>query len=131
MVAVKDGYKRFVGLDASTNDMPRPFIYGAYHHISVPGRGGERTEPSTVVGSICENHDRFGEDRPLPPLEAGDIAVIHTCGAHAFAMGHNYNGKVRHAEVLLASDGELREIRRRETCEDLFRTVVDSPVDLD
>lgn len=135
VVAIKDGYKRFVGLDASSNDMPRPFIYDAYHHISVPGasegKSGARSEEVTVVGSICENNDRFGENRLLPPLDVGDLVVVHNCGAHAFAMGHNYNGKLRHAEVLLESGGNLTEIRRAEGFDDIFRTVLDPPISLD
>jgi diaminopimelate decarboxylase len=128
VVAVKESYKKFVGLDASSSDMPRPFIYDAYHHLSVLGRDGAETEVVTVVGSICENNDRFGEDRLLPRVEVGDLVVVHTCGAHAFAMGHNYNGKLRHAEYLLESGGSFRQIRREETTEDLFRTVIDPPV---
>ncbi len=124
VVVIKDGYKKFVGIDASANDMPRPAIYGAYHHISVMTKiPGEKFETVSVVGSICENNDQFARDRELPRVKRGDTVVIHNCGGHAFAMGHNYNGKPRHAEYLIAENGEIRQIRRAETVEDLYKTV--------
>lgn len=124
VTAVKDGYRRYAGLDASANDMPRPFIYGAYHHASVLDREtGVDDQPVTLVGSICENSDRFTDERLLPKLEVGDVVVLHNCGAHAHSMGFNYNGKLRHAEYLLREDGSLDEIRRSETLDDLFATV--------
>lgn len=129
---IKDGYKKFVGIDASSNDLPRPSIYGAYHYVTLL-KGSRRAladiekidkEPVTVVGTICENNDQLAKDRELPVCEPGDIIVIHNSGAHAYAMGHNYNGKLRHAEYLLQENGELRMIRRAETFEDLYATTV-------
>jgi diaminopimelate decarboxylase len=120
---VKDSYKKFIGIDASANDMPRPSIYDAYHYVSVLN-GGEEKEVVSVVGTICENNDQFAKDRELPVCKIGDSVVIHNCGAHAHSMGHNYNGKPRHAEYLLQEDGEIRMIRRAETIEDLYSTVV-------
>lgn len=127
VVVIKDSYKKFVGIDASTNDMPRPAFYDAYHHISVvknSGGGGNKdgsVEIVSIVGSICENNDQFGKDRNLPVCEIGDIVVIHNCGGHARAMAHNYNGKLRHAEYLLRSGGEIIKVRDCETIEDLFK----------
>lgn len=128
VVAIKDGYKKFVGIDASSNDMPRPSIYGAYHYVTVVKKGGQAVpwnelEKISIVGSICENNDQFAKDRELPACEIGDIVVIHNCGGHAYAMGHNYNGKLRHAEYLVAANGDLRMIRRAETIKDLYKTV--------
>ncbi|MFA5799909.1 MAG: hypothetical protein WC840_03030, partial [Candidatus Peribacteraceae bacterium] len=121
---IKRGYKTFVGIDASSSDMPRPAIYDAYHHVSVLGKD-DRPERETVnlVGTVCENNDQFARDRPLPLIEVGDRIIIHNCGAHAYAMGNNYNGKTRSAEYLLESSGAIRQIRRAETIEDIFRTV--------
>lgn len=122
VVLVKDGYKKFVGIDASTNDMPRPAFYDAYHHVSVLT---DEVKPETVsiVGSICENNDQFAKDRKLPVCKPGDIVIIHNSGGHARAMGHNYNGRLRHAEYLLEIAGNLRQIRRAETFKDLYATV--------
>ena len=123
---IKDGYKKFIGLDANCNHMPRPSIYGAYHHASVLGKDAakETLEKVNVVGRICENNDQFAQDRELPTIEVGDFVAIHNCGAHAFAMGHNYNGQPRSAEYLLQPDGTIKKIRHAETIEDMFRTVV-------
>lgn len=130
VVVIKDGYKKFVGIDASTNDMPRPAFYDAYHYISVVknredgsnvGIGDGGAEVVSVVGSICENNDQFGKDRKLPVCEVGDIVVIHNCGGHARAMAHNYNGKLRHAEYLLRDGGEIVKVRDCEIIEDLFK----------
>lgn len=121
---IKRGYKTFVGIDASSADMPRPAIYDAYHHVSVLGKDGAvERETVNVVGTVCENSDQFAKDRSLPKVAIGDRIVIHNCGAHAFVMGHNYNGKTRAAEYLLESSGTIRQIRRAETIDDLFRTV--------
>ena len=119
---IKDSYKKFVGLDVSTNDMPRPAFYGAYHHVTVLNDARDK-EVYSVVGTICENNDQFAKSRELPVASVGDLVVIHNCGAHARVMGHNYNGKPRHAEYLLEESGALRQIRRAETIEDLFNTV--------
>lgn len=122
VTVVKDGYKKFVGIDANANDMPRPSIYGAFHYITALTDETAR-ETVSVVGRICENNDQFARDRHLPRLKSGDVLAIHNCGAHAFAMGHNYNGHPRHAEFLLTADGAFEQIRRAETVEDLFDTV--------
>lgn len=119
---IKDSYKKFVGVDACSNDMPRPAIYGAYHHISVLNDSDER-ETVSIAGGICENNDQFGRDRLLPVCSPGDVVAIHNCGAHAYAMGHNYNGRLRHAEYLRGLNGDIRQIRRAETLDDYFRTV--------
>lgn len=121
VIVIKDSYKKFVGIDASSNDMPRPSIYGAYHHATVMNDNKEK-EVVSIVGRICENNDQLAQDRLLPKCEIGDVVLIHNCGGHAYAMGHNYNGRCRHAEYLLQENGELRMIRRAETFEDLYRT---------
>jgi diaminopimelate decarboxylase len=121
VIVIKDSYKKFVGIDASSNDMPRPSIYGAYHHATVMKESDEK-ELVSIVGRICENNDQLAQDRLLPKCEIGDVVLIHNCGGHAFAMGHNYNGRPRHAEYLLQENGELRMIRRAETFEDLYKT---------
>lgn len=120
----KNTYKKYIGLDACACNLMRPAMYGAYHHITVLGK---EQAPLTcvydVVGSLCENNDKFAIDRPLPKVEIGDILVIHDTGAHGHSMGYNYNGKLRSAEVLLAEDGSHRLIRRAETPKDYFATL--------
>lgn len=117
-------YKEYIGLDASMADLMRPGLYGAYHHISVIGKeGAEASETYDVVGSLCENNDKFAVDRKLPPIERGDLVAIHDTGAHGRAMGFNYNGKLRPAELLLQEDGSVREIRRKESLADYFATL--------
>ena len=122
---IKRTYKTFVGLDATMANLMRPGLYGAYHHITVPGKENT-TERETVdvVGSLCENNDKFAIDRDLPRLSPGDLVVIHDAGAHGHAMGFNYNGKLRSAELLLRPDGSVKLIRRAETIEDYFATLV-------
>ena len=120
---IKKGYKRFAGIDAGMNDLPRPAIYGAYHHVSVLGRRQTaRREKISVVGRLCENNDQFARNRLLPRVRPGDHIVLHNAGAHSYAMGHNYNNRTRSAEYLIAGDGSLCKIRRAETIRDLFRT---------
>jgi len=122
---LKRSYKQYAGLDASMANLMRPGMYGAYHHISVPAKAHlPATERYDVTGSLCENNDKFALDRDLPPLEPGDLVVIHDAGAHGHAMGFNYNGKLRSAELLLTADGGERLIRRAETVEDYFATIV-------
>ena len=118
-------YKEYVGVDACAADLMRPAVYGAYHHITAAGKEDVPC-PQTVdvTGSLCENCDKFAVDRSLPPLEAGDLLVIHDTGAHGHSMGYNYNGKLRSAELLLQEDGGVRLIRRAETPEDYFATAV-------
>ncbi|OGH94667.1 MAG: diaminopimelate decarboxylase [Candidatus Magasanikbacteria bacterium RIFOXYD2_FULL_41_14] len=119
-VVIKNSHKKFIGIDASSNDLPRPSIYGAYHHATVLNKTSKR-ENVTIVGSICENNDQLATDRLLPKCEIGDIIVLHNAGGHAYAMGHNYNGKTRHAEYLLMNKSNLKCIRRAETIADLFK----------
>ena len=121
---IKRTYKTFVGLDASMADLMRPGLYGAYHHISLPGKLAEPAAGQyDVTGSLCENNDKFAIDRPLPEPAVGDLVVIHDTGAHGQAMGFNYNGKLRPAELLLRPDGSVQQIRRAETLEDYFATI--------
>jgi diaminopimelate decarboxylase len=121
---VKQTYKTFVGLDASMSDLMRPGMYGAYHHITVLGKEDRPADHVyDVTGSLCENNDKFAVDRPLPEVAPGDILVIHDTGAHGHAMGFNYNGKLRSAEILLRADGAARLIRRAETLDDYFATL--------
>ena len=120
----KDTYKHYIGVDASMADLMRPGMYGAYHHLTVLGK--EHLSPSIkydIVGSLCENCDKFAIDRVLPPIEEGDLLVIHDTGAHGHAMGFNYNGKLRSAELLLKKDKSVQLIRRGETLDDLFATL--------
>lgn len=120
----KEIYKNYVGLDASMADLMRPGLYGAYHHITVMGKEHqEKDHIYDVTGGLCENNDKFAVDRELPQVDIGDIVVIHDTGAHGHAMGFNYNGKLRSAELLLKSDGSVELIRRGETLEDLFATL--------
>jgi diaminopimelate decarboxylase len=122
---IKQTYRTYVGLDASMADLMRPGMYGAYHHISVVGKEAQSTDqPYDVVGALCENNDKFAIERPLPTLEIGDLLVIHDAGAHGRAMGFNYNGRLRCGELLLRSDGSVQLIRRPETLEDYFATLV-------
>lgn len=121
---IKNTYKKFIGLDSCMTDLMRPALYGAYHHITIPGK--EDHSPKTVcdvTGSLCENNDKFAVDRELPEVEPGDLVVIHDAGAHGHSMGFNYNGKLKSAELLLRENGEVIQIRRAETLEDYFATV--------
>lgn len=122
---VMEKYKTYVGVDASMHNLMRPGMYGAYHHITVLGKEHhEHSQQYDVVGALCENNDKFAIDRPLPEVQPGDLLVIHDAGAHGHSMGFNYNGLLRSAEVLLKSSGKLELLRRAETEEDYFRTVV-------
>ena len=121
---LKHTYKGYVGTDASMANLMRPGMYGAYHHITVLGKENEpKNRMYDVTGSLCENNDKFAIDRSLPEIEVGDILVIHDTGAHGHAMGFNYNGKLRSAELLLREDGSILEIRRAETADDYFATL--------
>ena len=124
-------YREYIALDACMADLMRPALYGAYHHITIPGKEDEgATETCDVVGSLCENNDKFAIQRRLPQIEVaaeggpGDFAVIHDAGAHGRAMGFNYNGKLRCGELLLRPDGSITPIRRAETPEDYFATLI-------
>ena len=120
----KDTYKHYIGVDASMANLMRPGMYGAYHHLTVLGKeNAPNDHVYDIVGSLCENCDKFAIDRALPEIETGDILVIHDAGAHGHAMGFNYNGKLRSAEILLHEDGSTDLIRRAETLDDLFATL--------
>lgn len=116
-------YKNYVGLDACMANLMRPGMYGSYHHITVPAREGGARKVYDVTGSLCENNDKFAIDREIADPEPGDLLVIHDSGAHGHAMGFNYNGKLRSAEVLWQGGMQFRVIRRAETLSDLFATL--------
>ncbi len=118
-------YKEYIGVDACACNLMRPAMYGSYHHITVMGKEDAPCDHKyDVAGSLCENNDKFAVDRMLPKIDAGDLLVIHDTGAHGFSMGYNYNGKLRSAELLLREDGSVDLIRRAETPDDYFSTVV-------
>ena len=117
-------YKEYIGVDACAVNLMRPAMYGSYHHITVLGKEDEPcTEMYDVVGSLCENNDKFAIDRKLPKIDKGDYLVIHDTGAHGFSMGYSYNGKLKSAELLLQEDGGVKMIRRAETPADYFATL--------
>ncbi len=119
----KHTYKEYIGVDACAVNLMRPAMYGAYHHITVLGKEDAPCDHKyDVTGSLCENNDKFAIDRMLPEIEKGDYLFIHDAGAHGFAMGYNYNGKLRSAELLLKEDGSVEMIRRAETPADYFAT---------
>ena len=121
---IKKTYKQYAGLDSCMANLMRPALYGSYHHITILGKEYEpQTEVYDVTGSLCENNDKFAINRKLPKVESGDIVVIHDTGAHGHAMGFNYNGKLRSAELLLRENGEVKLIRRAETLNDYFATL--------
>ena len=121
----KHTYKEYIGVDACAANLMRPAMYGAYHHITVLGKENAPCDHTyDVTGSLCENNDKFAIDRRLPKIDRGDYLVIHDTGAHGFAMGYQYNGKLRSAELLLQADGTVRLIRRAETPEDYFATLI-------
>lgn len=119
----KDTYKHYIGVDACAANLMRPAMYGSYHHITVLGKEDEPKEMVyDVVGGLCENNDKFAIDRDLPKIDMGDYLVIHDTGAHGYAMGYNYNGKLKSAELLLTEDGKVKLIRRAESVKDYFAT---------
>ena len=121
---IKRTFRDYVGVDASMNNLMRPGMYGAYHHITVLGKENAPSDHVyDVTGSLCENNDKFAIQRNLPEIGVGDILAIHDAGAHGHAMGFNYNGKLRSAELLLRADGSVKEIRRAETVQDYFATL--------
>jgi diaminopimelate decarboxylase len=117
-------YKEYIGLDACAVDLMRPAMYGAYHHITVNGKeDAPAVKKYDVTGSLCENNDKFAVDRMLPEIQLGDLIIIHDTGAHGYAMGYNYNGKLKSKELLLCEDGSVEMIRRAETPDDYFATL--------
>jgi len=131
----KEIYRNYIGLDACMADFMRPAYYGAYHHMTIPGKeNAPLSETYDVVGSLCENNDKFAVQRQLPKIDtaadvgdAADFVVMHDAGAHGRAMGFNYNGKLRCGELLLRQDGSIAQIRRPESVEDYFATLVPLP----
>lgn len=120
----KHTHKEYIGVDACAVNLMRPAMYGAYHHITVMGKDNHVCDHTyDVVGSLCENNDKFAIDRKLPKIDMGDLLVIHDTGAHGFAMGYNYNGKLKSSELLLKEDGSVELIRRAETPKDYFATL--------
>ncbi len=121
---IKETYKKYAGLDSCMANLMRPALYGAYHHVTVMGKeGNPHKHLYDVTGSLCENNDKFAINRLLPEIEPEDLVVIHDTGAHGHSMGFNYNGKLRSAELLLRENGDVVEIRRAETMDDLFATL--------
>ena len=119
----KHTHKEYIGVDDCAVNLMRPAMYGAYHHITVMGKENAPCDHKyDITGSLCENNDKFAIDRMLPKIDKGDLLVIHDTGAHGFAMGYNYNGKLKSAELLLKEDGSVEMIRRAETAEDYFAT---------
>ena len=117
-------YRDYIGVDASMADLMRPGMYGAYHEVTVSGKeNAPKNKVYDVVGSLCENCDKFAVQRQLPEIQIGDLLIIHDAGAHGRAMGFNYNAKLRCGELLLRQDGSVVEIRRRETIDDYFATL--------
>ncbi len=121
----KNTYKNYIGLDACAVQLIRPAMYGAYHEISIVGKEhAPCTHVYDITGSLCENNDKFAIDRKMPPIQLGDLLIIHDAGAHAFSMGYQYNSRLRTAEVLYKKEGSFALIRRKETPEDYFATLV-------
>ncbi|SHJ13584.1 diaminopimelate decarboxylase [Clostridium cavendishii DSM 21758] len=121
---IKNTYKTFIGLDASTNSFMSPLRYNNYYHISVMGKeNNECNHIYDLTGALCEDRDRFATDRPLPYIEKGDILVFHDTGAYNYSHSHNFNGKLRPAELLLCTNGSVKMIRRSETPDDYFSTL--------
>ena len=120
----KKTHRDYIGVDACAVNLMRPAMYGAYHHVSVCGkRDWPADHVYDITGSLCENNDKFAWERPLPEIRLGDLLLIHDTGAHGSAMGYNYNGRLRGAEVLYTADGGYRLIRRAETARDYFATL--------
>lgn len=124
VIHFKETYRHYAGVDACASNLMRPAMYDAYHHITVLGKEGQKeTKVYDVVGSLCENNDKFAKNRELPVLEKGDYLFFHDAGAHGFAMGYNYNGKLWCAELLLKEDGTVKCIRRAQRDTDYFATL--------
>ncbi len=120
----KQIYRNYIGLDACMSSLMRPALYEAYHHIDILGKeAAPKDHVYDLVGSLCENNDKFAVQRELPKIVDGDIVVIHDTGAHGHAMGFQYNARLRPKELLLRADGSVELIRREETLEDYFATL--------
>ena len=120
----KKTYRDYIGVDACAADLMRPAMYGAYHHITVCGkRDAEENRTYDITGCLCENSDKCAVQRRMPEIGIGDLLVIHDTGAHGYAMGYNYNGRLRSAEILYTAQGGYRMIRRAETAKDYFATL--------
>nr|HMN56342.1 diaminopimelate decarboxylase [Ottowia sp.] len=120
--------RNYVGVDACMSALMRPGMYGAYHHIDVLGKTPGAGDPVVdVVGSLCENNDKFAVQRALPATQDGDLLLIQDTGAHGHAMGFNYNGRLRPQELLLREGGQVELIRRAETLQDHFATLAFQP----
>jgi diaminopimelate decarboxylase len=127
IIKEKETYKKYLGVDASMSDLMRPAMYRSYHHltnIDAEARGEDEFEEYDVIGSLCENNDKFAIDRKLPKSRLGDLIVIHDTGAHGHAMGFNYNGMLRNGEFLYTTAGEVKQIRRDENFEDYTTTII-------
>ncbi|WP_026360238.1 diaminopimelate decarboxylase [Amycolatopsis nigrescens] len=122
--------REYVGVDAGMSALMRPGMYAAYHHVTVPGGAGRPHEIVDVVGSLCENNDKFAQQREIPATAEGDLVLIHDTGAHALSMGFNYNGRLRPQELLLRADGSVERIRRAEAESDYFATLDFPPLRL-
>ena len=128
--------QKFIMVDAGFNDLVRPAMYGAYHHISIVGRGaGRAEEPFVVAGPLCESGDVFTRDehelldpRPLPRPEVGDLLVLHDAGAYGAAMSSNYVSIGRAPQVFW-DDGHATLVSRRETLDDVVRAECNEPID--
>jgi diaminopimelate decarboxylase len=132
VINIKEIYRTYIGVDACMSALMRPAMYGAYHHIDVLGKNDRPDKVVVdVVGSLCENNDKFAIQRPLAPMDEGDLLIIHDTGAHGHAMGFNYNGKLRPQELLLRVDGGVELIRRAETVQDYFATLKFEPRDME
>lgn len=127
VIKEKETYKKYLGVDASMSDLMRPAMYRSYHQITnidAEARGESTVEEYDVIGSLCENNDKFAINRKLPKSKLGDLLVIHDTGAHGHAMGFNYNGMLRNGEFLYTTEGKVKQIRRDETFEDYTTTVI-------
>jgi diaminopimelate decarboxylase len=121
----------YVLVDAGFDNLVRPAMYGAYHHISIVGRDGEGTAPRAVAGPLCESADVFTqakegrlEPRELPAAEVGDLLAVHDVGAYGASMASNYNSRLLAAEVMVTG-GAARLVRRRQTFEELVAPEVE------
>ncbi|HPP87310.1 MAG TPA: diaminopimelate decarboxylase, partial [bacterium] len=111
--------KKFAITDAAMNDLIRPTLYEAYHHI-IPLKKSNKKEKYDIVGPVCESGDYFAKDRELPKVQSGDYLAILSAGAYGFSMSSNYNSRPRAAEILVDGNKSIL-IRKRETYQDLVK----------